>query len=141
MKPILHAESSAKKYGGKAEDYLPIHDFMDSTKSAVADNRHRVITHNAWFIGPDGPLERVFGKTLTNSAGREISVRTIGEQHCLEDFHGVIPTLQDWTMALASEPWMSGMGQPPSSTGLRMSKQTNEVQPQLDVSILEQIVD
>lgn len=122
MKPILHAQSSAKRYGGKAEDYLPIHDFMDSTKSAVADNRHRVITHNAWFIGPDGPLERVFGKTLINSDGREISVRTIGEQHCLEDFNGVIPTLQDWTMSIESQPWMSGMGRPPSSDNLQQSR-------------------
>ena len=119
MKPILHAESSARKYGGKSDDYIAIHDFMDSTKSAVADNRHRVITHNAWFIGPDGPLERAFGKTLINSDGRTISVRTIGEQHCVEDFGGVIPTLQDWIMSIKSELWMSGQGLPPSTVGLR----------------------
>ena len=133
MNAYAHSLLSVKRRGGAIEDYYAIHDFMDSTKSAVADNRHRVITHNAWFIGPDGPLERVFGKTITNSDGRAISVRTIGEQHCLEDFHGFIPTLQDWTMAMGSEPWMSGMAKPPSSTGLRMNKQ-----PEL---VVEELVD
>lgn len=124
MKPIEHAKSSALRYGGVAEDYLPIHDFMDSTKSAVADNRHRVVTHNAWFIGPDGPLERVFGKEITNSDGKQVSVRAIGEQHCLEDFGGIIPTLQDWTTSIASQPWMSGIGLAPSCAGLRSRTRT-----------------
>ncbi len=43
-----HAESSAKQYGGNAEDYLEIHEMMDSSKSAHADNRHRVIFHSAF---------------------------------------------------------------------------------------------
>jgi len=42
-----HAESSAKQFGGKAEDYLEIHEMMDSSKSSHADNRHRVIFHSA----------------------------------------------------------------------------------------------
>ena len=40
-----HAESSAKKYGGKASDYMEIHELMDSSKSSWGDNRHRVIFH------------------------------------------------------------------------------------------------
>ncbi len=92
---------------------MPIHDFMDSTKNAMPDNRHRFATHNAWFIGVDGPLERAFGKTMTNSDGKTFSVRDIGEQHCLEDF-GFIPSLQDWAMSILSEPWMHGAGKPPS---------------------------
>ena len=46
MKPIIHAESSARKFGGQPEDYLEIHNFMDSSKSVIADNRHRALTHN-----------------------------------------------------------------------------------------------
>lgn len=63
-KAIIHAISSSKRFGGLPEDYLPIHDFMDSSKSVIADNRHRVLTHQSWFIGVDGPLERAFGKEL-----------------------------------------------------------------------------
>ena len=43
-----HAGSSAKQYGGSSEDYLEIHEMMDSSKSAHADNRHRVIFHSAF---------------------------------------------------------------------------------------------
>lgn len=61
-KPDVHAENSVRKQkAGRLEDYLPIHQMMDSSKSAMGDNRHRALTHNAWFIGPDGPLERSFG--------------------------------------------------------------------------------
>ena len=42
-----HAESSAKQFGGKAEDYLEIHEMIDSSKSSHADNRHRVVFHSS----------------------------------------------------------------------------------------------
>lgn len=57
-KPMVHAESSVRKWGGKPEDYMPIHNLMDSSKGTIADSRHRALTHNTWFIGPDGPLEK-----------------------------------------------------------------------------------
>ncbi len=113
-KPWIHAESSARKFGGKPEDYLEVHNHLDSTKGAFADNRHRAITHNAWYIGPDGPLERAFGAFLTNSDGRKVPVRSIAEQHVLEDFGGFIPTLQDYLCELQYKPWMNGVGDPPS---------------------------
>ncbi len=113
-KPWIHAVSSARKFGGKPEDYIAIHNHMDSTKGAVADNRHRAVTHNAWYIAPDGPLELAFGVTLTNSDGKDIPVRTIAEQHILEDFGGFIPTLQDFLCEMEYKPWMNGIGEPPS---------------------------
>lgn len=115
MKPYEHAESSARRFGGKAEDYMPIHQLMDSSKSAVSDNRHRVFTHNAWFIGPDGPLELIFGPTLENSDGLIVCVRDIGEQHILEDFRGYLPTAQDWTQAMQAQAWMQNAATPPPS--------------------------
>lgn len=87
---------------------------MDSTKGAFADNRHRAITHNAWYIAPNGPLELCFGVTLENSDGRQVPVRSVAEQHILEDFGGFIPTLQDFLMAMEYQPWMNGVGEPPS---------------------------
>jgi hypothetical protein len=64
-KPFVHAISSAKRHGGLPEHYISLHDFMDTSKgSGLADNRHRALTHNAWFIAPGGPLERVFGHVL-----------------------------------------------------------------------------
>lgn len=104
-KPIVHAESSARRHGGRAEDYLQIHDFMDSSKGAIPDNRHRALTHNSWFLS--NVLERVFGHVITNSDGKEVSVRAIGEQHVLEDYGGVIPTAQDFLQEMEMTPWMS----------------------------------
>lgn len=122
-KPHVHAASSARKFGGMPSDYIEIHDFLDSSKGCVADNRHRMALHNAFTLQPNGVLEKVFGKTIRNSDGKDISVRSIGEQHMLEDFGGFIPTLQDYAMAMTLEPWMAAIGAPPSTTG--HSKQKN----------------
>lgn len=115
-KPMVHAESSVRKWGGKPEDYMPIHNLMDSSKGTIADSRHRALTHNTWFIGPDGPLEKIFGYTITNSDGRKVSVRDIGEQHVLEDFgNRFIPSAQDYLQEIEMHEWMvQGKGTPPS---------------------------
>src|SRR5690606_35977748 len=106
-KPYVHAKSSVRRFGGTVEDYLPIHQLMDSSKNGIADNRHRVFTHNSWFIAAGGPLEMIFGVVIKNSDGREVSVRDIGEQHILEDFGGrFIPTPQDYLEKLPYESWM-----------------------------------
>lgn len=112
-KPIVHAESSARKYGGDPMDYFPIHDFLDNSKGAIPDNRHRALTHNSWFLS--NVLEKIhipevkwFGPYLINSEGRKISVREIGEQHILEDFKGVfIPTAADYLMEMEIKSWMN----------------------------------
>lgn len=116
-KPWIHALSSVRRWGGAPEDYIEIHNLMDSSKSTIADSRHRALTHNAWFIGAGGPLERIFGVAFQNSAGRDVSVRDVGEQHVLEDFGGrFIPSAQDYLAAIPMEEWMvRGKGPAPSS--------------------------
>ncbi len=113
-KPHIHAISSAKKFGGVPEDYLEIHSFMDSSKAAFPGMQHRALTHNSWFIGT--VLEKVFGYSITNSQGRQISVRDIGEQHVLEDYgNKFIPTAQDFLCEMEIKPWMmNGRGIPDS---------------------------
>lgn len=103
MKPYKHAISSARKFGGKPEDYQDIHDFMDSTKAHMPDIRHRAILHNSFgcFL-----VEKIFGATRKNSDGNLYSPRDIAEQHCIEDT-GKILTIQDW---LSSLPIGSHMG-------------------------------
>lgn len=107
-KPYIHAKNSARKYGGKPEDYLDIHQLMDSSKSVMPDNRHRALTHNSWFIGAGGPLELIFGCIIKNSDGREVSVRDIGEQHILEDFGmKYIPAASDYLSEMEYKTWMN----------------------------------
>jgi hypothetical protein len=107
-KPWIHAKNSARKFGGKPEDYIQIHNLMDSSKGAIGDNRHRALTHNSWFISADGPLEKIFGVVIKNSDGKEVSVRDIGEQHILEDFGmRFIPTPQDYLQEMEMKSWMN----------------------------------
>jgi hypothetical protein len=104
MKPYIHAKSSAAKYGGQPEDYLVVHDLMDSSKAALADVRHRALFHSAFGIFM---VEKIIGTTLTNSDGRKVSVRDIAEQHVMEDL-GFIPTVETWFKNMSIEPWMHG---------------------------------
>lgn len=127
-KPHIHALSSAKRFGGKPEDYMEIHNLMDSSKAAFADNRHRALTHNAWFIGY--VLERVFGATFVNSAGKTVSTRDIGEQHVLEDFNQqFIPTAQDYLERMEYAEWMNNgrSGFPPSIARVSQTKESREL--------------
>jgi hypothetical protein len=98
-----HALSSAKRWGGDAADYLEIHNWFDETKALLADPRHRALRHHAEGIFL---CEQIFGVVITNSAGREIPVRAIGEQHVQEDM-GTIPSAVDWLRKMPLETWMN----------------------------------
>jgi hypothetical protein len=104
MNPWHHAQTSAKKFGGKPEDYLAIHHWFDETKSAIADARHRALRHHAFGIFE---CEKLFGHTITNSSGKEVPVRLVGEQHVREDCGGFIPSVQDWVKEIRPRPWMN----------------------------------
>lgn len=104
MKPHLHAKNSANRHGGVPEDYQDIHDFIDSSKIAVPDMRHRTMLHNAWGCYL---VERVFGVTRINSEGRKYSTRDVAEEHVVEDL-GFIPTLEHYLKNMTLQPWMGG---------------------------------
>lgn len=104
--PYHHALSSVKKWGGVVEDYLPIHNWFDESKEHLADSRHRAMRHHSQGIFE---AERTFGVTIANTAGREVPVRLIGEQHVLEDC-GRVPTLADWLLRIELQPWMRRVG-------------------------------
>jgi hypothetical protein len=99
----IHAVSSARRFGGKAEDYLAVHNWFDATKAIAADFRHRALRHHSEGIFL---AEQIFGTTILNSAGRPVPVRMVGEQHVREDFNGRIPAANDWLRAIRAEPWM-----------------------------------
>ena len=100
--PYEHSKSSVKKFGGKPEDYLPIHNYFDQSKEIFPDMRHRALRHHSAGIYE---AERIFGEKITNSDGKEVYVRYIGEQHVIEDL-GFIPTLEDWLCNLELQKWM-----------------------------------
>lgn len=102
--PIFHGLTSVKRWGGKVEDYMPIHNWLDATKETFADFRHRALRHHAQGCFE---AERLFGAAITNSDGRLVPVRYIAEQHIKEDCGGRIPTVADWFRNIKPEVWMS----------------------------------
>jgi hypothetical protein len=99
---LHHAQATARKFGGRAEDYQAIHDWFDQSKAMMADFRHRALRHQAEGIFM---CERLFVLSITNSAGKQVPVRLIGEQHVREDL-GFIPSMQDWFSCIQPRPWM-----------------------------------
>lgn len=102
MKPLQHARASVRRYGGRIEDYMDIHTFIDSPKSGFADVRHRAILHNAWgcFV-----VEQMFGPYRYNSDGKMYCPRQLAEDHVVEDI-GKIPSLEEWLKDLPIKRWM-----------------------------------
>lgn len=92
MHPYHHALSSAKKHGGKPDDYEFIHAWFDATKAFMGDARHRALRHHAAGIFW---CEQEFGSVIRNSDGKDIPTRLIAEQHVTEDM-GFIPTVEWW---------------------------------------------
>ena len=70
--PLIHSKSSVKRWGGKVEDYLPIHELIDSPKMTMNNNSARLMTHNTWFAYHIVP--KIFGYNITNSDGRSVDV-------------------------------------------------------------------
>lgn len=105
--PYHHAISSFKKHGGKWEDYIDIHNWFDETKAHFPDMRHRALRHHSEGIFW---CEQQFGVVITNSDGKQIPVRAIGEQHVLEDI-GFIPTIADYLKEMNQTGWMYKPGE------------------------------
>lgn len=109
--PWHHAVRSAKLFGGCPEDYLAVHNWFDESKAFIPDLRHRALRHHSEGIFL---CERLLGVTVRNSAGRDVPVRVIAEQHVKDDL-GWIPTVKDWLVNLRVEPWMGRTPFKPSS--------------------------
>lgn len=102
MNAVIHSQISVRKRGGVIEDYLPIHDFMDSTKELCSDNRHRIL-HTMWGIRR--VIVPVYGHTIINSDGKAVNVKDMCEQdHILPDYQNrFIPNLSDFVNSIEDD--------------------------------------
>lgn len=114
MKPYVHSERCVQKWGGQAADYQAINEMMDCHKSSVATNSGRSLLHHS--LGINLIIPKIFGQTITNSDGLNISTAQIAELHVLDDFGGYfIPTFQDYVDLMEYQDWLNnGRGSPPS---------------------------
>lgn len=104
--PLIHSKSSVKRWGGKVEDYLAIHELIDSPKVAMNNNTSRFLTHNTWFAYTIIP--KVFGYNIVNSDGKSVDTVDIAMLHIAEDFRmKFVPTPQDYLKHMQLQPWMN----------------------------------
>lgn len=85
MRPFHHARASAHRSAGDWRADLEIHEFIDSTKCAVPDLRHRMILHSV-DLGAELAARAFPGRA---------DVREIVRAHVIEDL-GEPRTLGDW---------------------------------------------
>ena len=103
--PMIHSKSSVKRWGGVVEDYIAIHELIDSPKATMNNNASRLLTHNTWFAYTIIP--KVFGYNITNSAGKSVDTIDIAMLHILEDFRmKFVPTPQDFLKHLKLPDWI-----------------------------------
>jgi hypothetical protein len=104
--PLIHSRSSVKRFGGKVEDYIQLHELLDSPKSCMNNNSARLLTHNTWFIY--NIIPKIFGYNIINSDGKSVDTVDIAMLHVSEDFRHVgVPTPQDYLENLVVQPWMN----------------------------------
>lgn len=107
MNSWYHAVSASRKWGGEPSDYLPIEEFIDSSKQVIGDSRHRSLYHHTLGVFL---CEKIFGKTITiqkQHKSVEVPVRLIAEQHIEEDL-GWLPSPKDYIDGMLLKGWMSG---------------------------------
>lgn len=107
MNSWYHAKSAAHKWGGEPEHYLPIEEFIDSSKQVIGDARHRSLYHHTLGVFL---AQEIFGKTLTvvkKNTSIQVPVREIAERHIIEDL-GWLPSPKDYIDGMTAAPWMTG---------------------------------
>ena len=122
--PDVHSKNSVRKFGGKPEDYIEIHQWFDQSKELMADMRHRALRHHSAGIFE---CERVFGKSFVNSEGKTVYTRYVGEQHVVEDL-GFIPSLSDWFENMELCEWMMARDKKVIQIGKKMPSSIKEIE-------------
>jgi len=102
---LIHSKSSVKRWGGAVQDYMPIHQILDSPKCTMNNNTSRFLTHNTWFAYEIIP--KIFGYNIINSDGKSVDTVDIAMLHILEDYKKFVPTPQDFLKHMEVQGWMN----------------------------------
>ena len=124
MHPLMHAERSAARHGGRADDYLPLHRLLDSSKAAWPAVQHRFALHSV-DLGT-AVVTSIFGPHII-AAGRSVPTALLVAEHVTEDL-GHAATLADWAATLVPpafsrvrvrRPWQARFRQAPAEACAR----------------------
>jgi hypothetical protein len=109
--PVFHAQSTARTFGGDWQSYMPIHQWLDETKSSFTDFRHRSLRHHRQ--GVDLLIELGIQGTLDRS-----TAKAVAEQHIIEDC-GRIPDITDFINEFRKDTDVMGMPFPVIDTQMQ----------------------
>src|SRR5579885_1584730 len=98
-----HCLHSCERFGGRPDDYLPLHQFLNSARTVLPDKASRCVLHNAWGIDL---VVRCLGTTFRRSSDHiQTSTRQVAEMHILRDL-GAIPTMLEAVRTVPLAKWM-----------------------------------
>ena len=105
----VHAQTSARHFGGVPEDYIKIHEWIDQFKQSMGDIRHRAFLHHGKGPWMDQEVFGYYIEVFSQKKGKKIKVmvRDIAENHIVEDL-GWIPSPDDWAECMNCLVWMGG---------------------------------
>lgn len=107
-KPAVLAEMSARRFGGAAADYLPLHAWFLATTDWFDDARHLVMRHHAFGIFE---AEARFGTVLRRADGAVVPLRIVAEAH-VRVVMGSIPSADAVLRTLRPQRWMAAATSP-----------------------------
>jgi hypothetical protein len=102
MKPLQHARITAHRYGGRWQDWIAIHDWIDRSKIIFPSMQHRMFLHSdfgEWLA------VRIHGEAISAEDGTLISTRGLFHDHQGEDLGRVVP-LEEWLGEVNADYWM-----------------------------------
>ena len=101
MKPLQHARITAHRYGGRWQDWIAIHDWIDRSKMVFPSMQHRMFLHSdfgEWLT------VRIHGEAIKAADGMAVSTRDLFRDHQVEDL-GRIVSLSEWLREVDPEYW------------------------------------
>jgi hypothetical protein len=101
MKPLQHARITAHRYGGKWQDWIAIHDWIDRSKAIFPSMQHRMLLHSdfgEWLAA------RIHGEAIGSKDGTVIPTRDLFRDHQVEDL-GRVVTLAEWLHEINTDYW------------------------------------
>lgn len=121
------AASSARRFGGVEERYLPLHAWFLETEAwwQGPDARHLAMRHHAFGIFE---AEERFGVTLNAGEGIQVPVRYLGERH-VRAVLARVPPASDWLRRIRGEAWMSDAMPRPGGAHRGVQKEISEGTP------------
>jgi hypothetical protein len=138
MKPFLHAQISAKIFGGHWKETLPIHDMLDSSKAAHPTMRHRAVFHSDLGVTI---AQSIFAPSKCSPMSGVADVGSVAIQH-IEDDLGRVPTIAEWAQCLrVPDTAFGGLGrlgrsafraEPAAACVARWGGTTSDYQPLID---------